>query len=136
MRTHQRVLKICLLSFLFSNLCCRKDDFTAPFPNLKGIVIVREVCNSDTSKDYWLIDFTSGTPIKQVGDTLVIDGFKYNNVLKTKELDTSLQIPGQKVSIFYKTISADKVITSTCDLANPVTYPLKELTILFQGRIE
>ena len=47
-------------------------------------------CNTDETQDYWLIDFTYGTNIPKIGDTLVLNGNTYMNVLKTKRLDQQL----------------------------------------------
>lgn len=114
---------------------CNRDPYIADFKNIKGYVIGKEACNTDDIKDYWLIDFTYGTSNPKVGDTLVLNGTTYTNVLKTKGLDLQLKTVGLRVSIDYRVVSTDKVTTTGCAVATPVTYQLKELTILNQFEI-
>ena len=114
---------------------CNKQPYKPDYKNITGYVIGKETCNSDETKDYWLIDFTYGTNNPKVGDTLLITGITYTNVLKTRGLDQQLKTVGLRVSIDYRIISVDKVITVGCNAATPVTYSLKELTILNQGEI-
>jgi len=92
-------------------------------------------CTTDETKDYWLIDFTYGSNNPHVGDTVLVNGFTFNNVLKTKGLDQQLKIIGMRVSIDYRIISSTKLTSIGCDVLNPVTYSLKKLTILHQGEI-
>lgn len=40
-----------------------------------------------------------------------------------------------KVSIDYKKVTADKIITQGCNVNSPVTYPLKEIFIINQFEI-
>ena len=42
---------------------------------------------------------------------------------------------GTRVSIDYRIISNNKIITSGYTVPNPVTYPIKEIFILTQGEI-
>ena len=123
-----------IITFLVTG-SCKRDPYIADFKNIKGYVIGKESCNSDDSNDYWLIDFTYGTSNPKVGDTVLLNGTTYTNVLKTKGLDHQLKTVGLRVSIDYRVISTDKVITTGCNIASPVTYNIKELTILNQGEI-
>lgn len=114
---------------------CNKQPFKIDYNNIRGYVIGKETCNTDETKDYWLIDFTYGTGNPNVGDTLLLNGTTFTNVLKTKGLDQQLKAIGLKVSIDYRVISTGKVITTGCSVASPAIYQLKELTILNQGEI-
>ena len=115
--------------------CSNRRPFIPDYNNIKGYVIGKETCNMDETEDYWLIDFTYGPNNPHVGDTILVNGFTFNNVLKTKWLDQQLKITGLRVSIDYRVISSTKVTSIGCDVLNPVTYSLKELTILHQGEI-
>ena len=114
---------------------CNKPPYKPDYKNITGFVIGKETCNTDDTKDYWLIDFTYAPNPPKVGDTLVFNGSTYTNVLKTKGLDLQLKVIGMRVSIDYRIISADKIVTTGCNVPSPVTYNLKELTILNQGEI-
>jgi hypothetical protein len=134
---HQIILflvSIVITSFLIGS-SCNKQPFKPDYKNIRGYVIGKETCNTDDTKDYWLIDFTYGADNPKVGDTLLLNGNTYTNVLKTKGLDQQLKIIGLRVSIDYRIISTDKVITTGCNVSLPMTYNLKELTILNQGEI-
>ena len=114
---------------------CNKPPYKPDYKNITGFVIGKETCNTDENQDYWLIDFTYAPNPPKVGDTLLFNGITYTNVLKTKGLDQRLKIIGMRVSIDYRIISADKVVTTGCNVLTPVTYNLKDLTILNQGEI-
>ncbi len=123
-----------IITFLVGS-SCNKQPFKIDYNNIKGYVIGKETCNTDETKDYWLVDFTYGTGNPQVGDTLLFNGTTYTNVLKTKGLDPQLKTVGLKVSIDYKIISTDKLITTGCNVPSATIYQLKELTILNQFEI-
>jgi hypothetical protein len=53
---------------------CKPDPYIVENKNIKGYVIGKEVCNTDDSKDYWLIDFTYGSNNPKVGDSLFYNG--------------------------------------------------------------
>ncbi len=105
------------------------------FNFIRGYVIGKESCNVDESKDNWLVDFSYGTNNPKVGDTLLVNGITYTNVLKTRGLDQELKIIGLKVIIDYTNISTNKVITSGCNITTPITYELNEFNIKTQGEI-
>ncbi len=132
---YQFILYILLPALFFVSSCNNKEPFIPDYNNIKGYVIAKETCNTDETKDDWLIDFTYGPNNPHVGDTILVNGFTFNNVLKTKGLDQQLKIMGLRVSIDYRIISSTKVTSAGCDVLNPVTYSLKELTILHQGEI-
>ncbi|MEJ7676392.1 MAG: hypothetical protein WKG06_00625 [Segetibacter sp.] len=56
-----------------------------------GYVIGKESCNTDETKDYWLVDLIYLQSAPQYGDTLVLNGITYTNVIKTKDLDERLK---------------------------------------------
>ncbi|MDB5191997.1 MAG: hypothetical protein JWQ96_1560 [Segetibacter sp.] len=114
---------------------CNKPPFYADYENVKGYVIGNEICNTDTTKDYWLIDLTYLPNAPRYGDTLVLNGITYTNAIKTKDLAERLKQKGMRVSIDFKTITPSKVVTIGCAATNPVTYNLKELFIIYQGEI-
>lgn len=123
-----------ILTTLFSG-SCNKPPLKPDYQNIGGYVIGKETCNADESKDYWLLDFTVYPNSPQIGDTLVLNGTTFTNVLKVKELGARLKQIGMSVSIDYKTISSNKIITTGCTETNSITYPLKEIFIINQGEI-
>lgn len=69
------------------------------------------------------------------GDTLVLNGNTYTNVVKVKGLDQRLRQLGMKVSFDFKDITPNKITTSGCNVPTPLTYNLKELFIINQFEI-
>ena len=130
-------LGVLIFFTLVAGSSCKRDPYIIDYKNLKGYVIGKEICNTDESDDYWLIDFTYGNNNLKVGDTLVLNGITYTNVLKTKGkfLDERLKIIGIKISIDYKTITTEKITTSGCNVQNSLTFQLKGITILNQFEI-
>ena len=128
---------ISLVIFCFCAGCSNNQEpYVADFKTIKGYVIGKETCNTDESQDLWLIDFTYlPNPAPIVGDSLVYNGIKYRNVLKTRGLVQEFKTIGLPVSIDYKIITTDKVITNGCTVTTPAVYPLKELMILNQFEI-
>jgi hypothetical protein len=127
-------LCICLI-YLLTAASCKKPPYKPDFSNIKGLVIGKETCNTDKSKDFWLLDMTVKPDTPQYGDTLTLNGTTYTNVLKTKQLVEQFKVVGLRVSIDYREISNTKIVTSGCDVAIPVIYQLKELFILNQFEI-
>jgi hypothetical protein len=122
-----------LTAFIHSS--CNKPPFKPNYENIGGFVIGKETCGIDSANDYWLLDFTVYPNSVKVGDTLVLNGTMYTNVLKLKGLDSRLKRLGMRVSIDYRTITLNKIITSGCTVASPTTYVLKEIFIVNQGEI-
>jgi hypothetical protein len=114
--------------------CNNKEPLDA-LPHIGGYVIGKETCHTDERMDYWLIDLTAYPDQPQIGDTLVLDGITYTNVLKVKGLSEGLQQIGMAVSFDYKEVTPVAVITNGCTVANPVIYALKELFIIHEGEI-
>jgi hypothetical protein len=118
--------------FIFSLIIsssCNKPPYK-PDKNVGGYVIAKEVCKANEADDYWLIDLTYNYDTPQYGDTLILNGRAYTNVIKVKGLDPRLKQIGMTVAFDFKTITADKVQTTGCSVANPITYDLKELFII------
>lgn len=120
---------------LFSISCNNKEPFKPPYENIGGYVIGNETCYTDTTQNFWLLDFTVYPNSPHIGDTLILNGTTYTNVLKVKRLDERLKQFGMKVSIDYNVVSANKVITSGCTVNSPVTYDLKQILIINQFEI-
>ena len=130
-------IKANLAVFVFTILSfsCNKDPYTLPYSNAKGYVIGKETCKGIDADEYWLVDLTFNSDTPQYGDSLRLNGVNYTNVVKLKGLGPLLQQIGMRVSLDFKTITPDKVITTGCSVTNPSTYPLKELFIINQGEI-
>ena len=127
------ILAITCLFFLYS---CTNNRKPWPAPlNIGGYVIGHEICNTDLNQDYWLLDFTAYPNQPHIGDTLVLNGIKYTNVLKVKGLSEKFRQIGMAVAFDYKKVTPNIVITTGCTISNPETYPLKELIIINQGEI-
>jgi hypothetical protein len=128
--------KIILLSLLFATvLSCdfTKEPVTVPiYDRISGYVIGKEICHTDTTQDYWLIDFTDSNNSPQIGDTLFLNGITYTNVLKVKGLDEGLGEIGRHILIEYDTVTPDAVISTGCNVSSAVTYSLKEVFIIYQ----
>ena len=115
--------------------CNNKEPFKLPYDNIGGYVIGSETCNTDVTQNYWLLDFTVYPNSPQIGDTLFLNGMTYTNVLKVKGLDARLKQVGMRVAIDYNVVSSGKVITTGCTVNNPITYDLKEISIIHQFEI-
>ena len=135
MKTILRIVALQLIIIINSSTSCNRYPYEVHYNYIAGYVIGKETCNADESKDYWLIDFTYLQDSPKVGDTIIINGSTYANVLKTNGLADGLKKVGLPVSIDYRIISTGKIITTGCEVASPITYSLKELTILNQGEI-
>ena len=122
------------LAFLFT-FSCNKPPYKPDYKNAKGYVIAKEICKANEADDYWLVDLTYFLDTSQYGDTLVLNGRTYTNVIKTIGLDQRLKQIGMTVSLDFKTITSDKIHTIGCTVANPITYDLKELFIINQFEI-
>ena len=133
----QTIFSILSFFFFFISFSCRNNGkpFIPPYDNIGGYVIATETCNMDATKNYWLLDCTVYPNSPHIGDTLVLNGNTYTNVLKVKGLDERLKQVGMKVSIDYNVVTASKVITTGCTVNNPVTYNLKEISIINQFEI-
>ena len=120
---------------LFCPASCIKKPHKPDYDNIAGYVIAKEICNTDENKDYWLLDFTVYPTSPKVGDTVMLNGITFTNVLKVNGLDSRLKQIGKRVSIDYKIITSSAIITSGCTVPTPATYPLKEIFIINQFEI-
>ena len=77
------IVSVILLFTLLVEGSCKPEPYIVDIKNIKGYVIGKETCNSNESNDYWLIDFTYGSNNPKVGDTFILHGITYTNVLKT-----------------------------------------------------
>ncbi len=116
---------IFLLIIIFLSNC--KGDFKVPYPEEKGIVLGKEICQQDVTKDYWLINFEKG-----YGDTLTYNGVLYNNVVKTNQLDPLLKKKGIRVFLGF-TISPNKETSLACAQIPSETYLLRTLELYLQA---
>ena len=114
---------------------CRQGPYKPDYTNAGGYVIAKETCNPDASQDYWLVDLTYHRDTPQYGDTITINNTTFTNVVKVKGLDQCLKQIGMTVSLDFKTVTPNKVETTGCGVAIPMTYKLKELFIINQGEI-
>ena len=110
---------------------CKNGNDLIDFDHAGGYVIGKEICNLDTSKDFWLIDLSyeynpSGY---NYGVSITINGIFYKHMIKTKQLLPELKVIGKKVSFDFH-LSSTKVISSGCIIANPTTYNLKEMQVI------
>lgn len=130
--TKYLIIFVVIISLLFS---CKRGIHIADYTNAGGFVIGKETCKTNEAEDYWLVDLTYHSNTPQYGDTLSLSGITYTNVVKVKTLDSRLKQIGMKVSFDFKTVTPNKVITTGCNVTNPITYDLKELFIINQGEI-
>jgi hypothetical protein len=122
---------IFLLLFFAS---CKKPPYYPPYKNVKGFVIGKETCTGNPDEEYWLVDLTFRANTPQYGDTLLLNGVTYTNVVKTKGLRDLKQI-GKRVSIDFDTITSTQVETTGCTVTNSITYRLKEIFVINLGEI-
>jgi len=123
------------LSFILLMLpACKKPPYYPPYKNVKGFVIGKETCTGNPEEEYWLVDLTFRANTPQYGDTLLLSGITFTNVVKTKGL-RDLKEVGRRVSIDFDTITSTKVETTGCTVSNPVTYKLKEIFVINLGEI-
>lgn len=130
---HPIIYLFTALFFIF--LSCNKLPFKPDYEIIGGSVIGKETCNVDETNDYWLIDFNYYPTIPpKIGDTLVLNGITYTNVLKVKGLAPQLKYIGMKVAIDYNKISK-RELTMGCTVDSPIVYNLKEIFIIDQFEI-
>jgi hypothetical protein len=128
-------LALLLVLYVFSYANCNKPPYVPDYNNVTGYVIGKETCHADAAANYWLVDLTYRPDTPQYGDTLLLNGNTYTNVIKTKGLAERLKEIGMKVSLDFKIITPERIETTGCNVADPVTYRLKELFIINQGEI-
>lgn len=115
---------------------CSRDPYVPDYDRAGGFVIGKETCSAtDPDNDYWLLDLSVFyTATNTVGDTLTFNGIFYEHVIKTKGLLPQFKIIGKKLS-FDCHFTANKVVTTGCTVATPITYNLKEMQVINSGEI-
>lgn len=128
---------IIIFSFLLLGFfsCNNREPYKPDTTLVAGYVIGKETCNTDETKDYWLVDLTYRPSTPQYGDTLFYNGHYYTNVVKTKGLNDKVKRIGIPIDIEFKTITTYKVKTTGCDINDSITYDLKEIFIINIGEI-
>lgn len=123
------------LFIILSSSSCKRDPYKPDFDHAGGYVIGKEVCKADTAQDYWLVDLSLDyTASNTFGDTITVNGIIYNHMVKTTGLLPQFHVIGKKIS-FDCRFSASKVQTTGCTVASPITYNLKDMTVLASGEI-
>lgn len=117
---------------LFS--CSNKQPYKIPYNYAGGYIIGKETCNTDTTKDYWLVDLSIPLDGKSYGDTLVFNGKTYYHVVKTLELNPELKTIGEKIFIGFKILTFP-ITTSDCNVNTPETYEIKVITVISQSEL-
>jgi hypothetical protein len=110
---------------------CKVEPYSPPYEHAGGYVVTKEVCNTDSSKDEWLIDlsYAAQSPNLNYGDTITLNGVFYKHMIKTSQLLPELRVIGKAVS-FNFTLSASKVQSTNCTVPNPMVYLLKEMNVI------
>lgn len=125
MKSKTIVFLFSALLILFTLACKDNSPLKSPYEGAVGTVIAKETCNTDQSKDYWLIEiFSASSEQQQFGDKVTLNGITYTNVIKTAGLPENLKKVGQKVGFDF-TIASTATSTPNCSVTNPVIYTLK-----------
>jgi hypothetical protein len=133
-------MKMILCSIIFfcsvCLLACNGDGVKElDYDMVGGYVVGKELCHSDTTQDYWLVDLSAvPTDNRKFGDTVRIGGWDFYKLVKTKQLAPQFKYYGAKV-MFGARWSQSRVTSSNCDVASPVTYSLIEMKIVDQGEL-
>jgi hypothetical protein len=135
LKTFRTLVFLCITLIVFCSSSCSKDSDTQDFMTRTGTVIGKEYCKSDTTKDYWLVNLDTVVNKASFGDTAQIDDTTYNHVVKTLQLPDGFRVKGLRITVDFKKLSDDKVTSTDCFIQTPVTYSLKELHILYIGKL-
>ena len=127
-------LSFFIISFAICALTCKTVNFKPDFEIAGGFVLGKEECNTDTTRDYWLVDLSIFSSPNPYGDSLIINGFSYKHVVKTIDLAPQFKYFGAKVSFDFH-LSSTIVQTTNCTVTMPVTYLLEEMQVLRQSEI-
>jgi hypothetical protein len=117
---------------LITDAACNGRPPDPNFENAGGFVIGKESCNTDTTRDYWLVDLSIFPAGNTYGDSLLLN--TYIHVVKTLGLASQFKFVGKKVDFDFR-LSSTPVQTSNCSIASPITYLLKEMQVLNQAEI-
>ena len=113
---------------------CKDKPFKPNFENAGGYVIGKERCNTDTTKDYWLIDLSIFPLQNNFGDTLDVNGTTYNHLVKTLDLAPQFKSIGKRVDFDFN-LTATRIQTNNCNTINPLTFLLRDMKVFAQGEI-
>jgi hypothetical protein len=112
-------LRYFLITWLFNSSCIEKIDFEMA----SGIIIGREVCNTNSALNAWLISLQPTPTRAFYGKDISYKGKAYKNVVKTYSPEaSSIDSTKQYTFLFY----LENVIANpVCDqpAANPVEVP-------------
>src|SRR4051812_25086513 len=113
-----KTLTACLISFLLIQcIACNKQPYE--MSNVAGYVIGKETCHTDSSQDYWLVDLTYFSDTPHYGDSLLLNGTWYTNVVKATGLTKEVKSIGKKVSIDFRKITRNRIAATGCNIINP-----------------
>jgi hypothetical protein len=115
---------------------CKRDPYKPNFEHAGGYVIGKEICMLNPDDDEWLIDlsYNFNPPNLNYGDTLTIDGVKYEHMVKTKQLPIQFRVVGKAVSFDF-TLSTSAIESTNCSVTTPRVYRLKEMSVIASGEI-
>lgn len=127
---------IAFIYLLTLSSSCKKEPYYPDYDHAGGFVIAKESCSAtDPDNDYWLLDLSVNyTATNTFGDTLTYNGIFYEHVVKTKGLLPQLKIVGKKLA-FDCRFTTNKIATTGCTVASPLTYNLKEMHVINSGEI-
>ncbi len=94
---------------VFSFVNCNREPYKPDTTLVAGYVIGKEICHTDETQDYWLVDLTYRTHTPQYGDTIFFKGRTYTNVVKTKGLADTAKHINTPLDIEFKTITLIKL---------------------------
>ena len=132
-------MKLLLILFLLILSCiyilsCKNEPYKPNFETAGGYVIGKEKCNTDTAQDFWLIDLSIFPLLNSYGDSLILNGITYKHVVKTTDLAPQFKNLGAKVGFDFH-LSQSLIQSANCSISSPVTYSLKQMSVLNQGEV-
>lgn len=127
-----KFILIIIISILIT--ACNSRNLKPNFEAAGGYVIGKENCKTDTTQDYWLIDFSIYPLANNYGATIIFNGITYKNVVKTIGLAPQFKVIGSRVGFDFH-LASSSIQTLNCAVANPITFDLKEMQILRQAEI-
>lgn len=132
------ILKLFIIILLFSIISHGCSENKPPFkPDYEigvGLVIGKEKCYKDTTKNFWLIDMTGPNPSgKTYGNSISFEGNRYINVVKSPFLKNKELLIGKKYVFDFNLI--EKTETPGCDNENSNIYLLSSIEIKLSSRI-
>ena len=105
---------------------CRPDD-RLRHPVAFGRVIGYEICQTDSAKQYWLIEME-----EEYGDSLRYNNLQYAHAVKTNELLPRCKQVGKRLFLEFE-ISKNKVKSTNCTIPVPEVYDLRTMKLFLQA---